>query len=78
MQVRFLKFYQGQNQEYHRLTTHAATSVTDDGSGLFDIHFPDGTTLLGVVKTDVELYNGNVTPTLPPAGCCSKRDKSKK
>lgn len=77
MNIRFLKFYQSQNNSYLSHSMYAAKAVLDIGSGLCDIEFADDL-LMGVKMSDIEIYDGTPTkvPT-PTGGCCNKKKKKK-
>lgn len=72
MNVRFLKYYQGQGKHYEAHKMYPAQSVKDDGTGLVDIVFEDKSILLGVRQQDIEIYDGTITKAKPARrGCCN-------
>lgn len=77
MVVKFFKTYQGQSHSYDSNFLYVVESVTNDGSNLVDIKFQDGSTLLGVSLSDIEIYDGSITNAIPPAGCCSRKKRNK-
>lgn len=78
MVVKFFKTYQGQSHSYDSGFLYVAESVTNDGNTkLVDIKFTDGTSLLGVDTSDIEIYDGSITNAIPPAGCCSRKKRNK-
>lgn len=56
MQVRFSVEHQSSTTLYKRHKIYEAASIEDDGSGLLDIYFLSGDSLIGIPKTDLETF----------------------